>query len=224
MPESKVKKASPYPVLAAALGQVPRASGVYLFKDAAGKVLYVGKAVEPEKPPGLVSQDPGAPRPQDRPDAEEDGPGGLPHHRRRPGGAHPGAQPHQGAPSPLQRHAAGRQELSLPAPGPEGGVSGPALRAALLTRRGPLFRALYRGRRRPGDPQGDERGLPGAHLQGAPPGAALPAVPGVSDATLPGTLRRDGERRRLRPGGAGSHPVPQRQEPPAAEKAQGRHG
>ncbi|MCX5889527.1 MAG: excinuclease ABC subunit UvrC [Deltaproteobacteria bacterium] len=45
MPESKVKITSPYPALTAALGQVPRASGVYLFKDAAGKVLYVGKAV-----------------------------------------------------------------------------------------------------------------------------------------------------------------------------------
>ncbi|MCL4501745.1 MAG: nucleotide excision repair endonuclease, partial [Deltaproteobacteria bacterium] len=45
MPESKVKIASPYPALAAALGKVPRASGVYLFKDAAGKVIYVGKAV-----------------------------------------------------------------------------------------------------------------------------------------------------------------------------------
>jgi excinuclease ABC subunit C len=45
MPESKVKNESPYPALATALGQVPRASGVYLFKDAAGKVLYVGKAV-----------------------------------------------------------------------------------------------------------------------------------------------------------------------------------
>ena len=45
MPESKVKIASPYPALAAALGKVPRASGVYLFKDAAGKMIYVGKAV-----------------------------------------------------------------------------------------------------------------------------------------------------------------------------------
>ncbi len=45
MPESKVKPRSPYPALAAALAEVPRASGVYLFKDAVGKVLYVGKAV-----------------------------------------------------------------------------------------------------------------------------------------------------------------------------------
>jgi excinuclease ABC subunit C len=45
MPESKVKIASPYPALAAALGKVPRASGVYLFKDAAGKIIYIGKAV-----------------------------------------------------------------------------------------------------------------------------------------------------------------------------------
>src|SRR5271157_5193954 len=45
MPESKVKIASPYPALAAALSKVPRASGVYLFKDAAGKIIYIGKAV-----------------------------------------------------------------------------------------------------------------------------------------------------------------------------------
>lgn len=35
---------SPYPVLAALLPQVPRKPGVYLFKDASGRVLYVGKA------------------------------------------------------------------------------------------------------------------------------------------------------------------------------------
>jgi len=45
MPESKVKNESPYPALAAAMSKVPRASGVYLFKDAGGKVIYVGKAV-----------------------------------------------------------------------------------------------------------------------------------------------------------------------------------
>ena len=46
MPESKVKPVPPYPGLAGALDQVPRtACGVYLFKDAGGRVLYVGKAV-----------------------------------------------------------------------------------------------------------------------------------------------------------------------------------
>jgi excinuclease ABC subunit C len=46
MPASKVKPASPYPGLAGALDQVPKAAcGVYLFKDAGGRVLYVGKAV-----------------------------------------------------------------------------------------------------------------------------------------------------------------------------------
>ncbi len=45
MSESKVKPDSPYPVLAAALKEVPGGSGVYLFKDEAGRVLYVGKAV-----------------------------------------------------------------------------------------------------------------------------------------------------------------------------------
>ncbi len=45
MPESKVKSDSPYPVLAEAMPQVPNASGVYLFKESSGRVLYVGKAV-----------------------------------------------------------------------------------------------------------------------------------------------------------------------------------
>jgi excinuclease ABC subunit C len=45
MSAAKVKNDSPFPALATALSKVPRASGVYLFKDAAGKVIYVGKAV-----------------------------------------------------------------------------------------------------------------------------------------------------------------------------------
>jgi excinuclease ABC subunit C len=40
-----VKLAAPYPALAAAMPDIPKSSGVYLFKDANGKVLYVGKAV-----------------------------------------------------------------------------------------------------------------------------------------------------------------------------------
>ena len=45
MSEPDVKPASPYPALAAALPRIPRGSGVYLFKEAGGRVLYVGKAV-----------------------------------------------------------------------------------------------------------------------------------------------------------------------------------
>ncbi len=45
MSDPKVKPDSPYPVLAAALPEAPQASGVYLFKDDHGRVLYVGKAV-----------------------------------------------------------------------------------------------------------------------------------------------------------------------------------
>ncbi len=49
MSESKVKSAALYPVLAAALGQVPGACGVYIFKDNRGRVLYVGKALNLKK-------------------------------------------------------------------------------------------------------------------------------------------------------------------------------
>ena len=45
MPAPDVKPASPYPALAAALPRIPGGSGVYLFKEAGGRVLYVGKAV-----------------------------------------------------------------------------------------------------------------------------------------------------------------------------------
>ena len=45
MADTKVKPDSPYPALAGSLGEVPGASGVYLFKDDRGRVLYVGKAV-----------------------------------------------------------------------------------------------------------------------------------------------------------------------------------
>jgi len=45
MPAREVKSESPYPALTAALPQVPRRCGVYLFKDLTGRVLYVGKAV-----------------------------------------------------------------------------------------------------------------------------------------------------------------------------------
>src|SRR4030042_4796016 len=45
MASSKVKVGAAYPVLAAALPQIPKACGVYLCKDSRGRVLYVGKAV-----------------------------------------------------------------------------------------------------------------------------------------------------------------------------------
>jgi excinuclease ABC subunit C len=45
MADRKVKDRVNYPVWAEVLTQAPRAAGVYLFKDAGGRVLYVGKAV-----------------------------------------------------------------------------------------------------------------------------------------------------------------------------------
>jgi excinuclease ABC subunit C len=45
MSEPDVKPASLYPALAGALPRIPRGSGVYLFKEPGGRVLYVGKAV-----------------------------------------------------------------------------------------------------------------------------------------------------------------------------------
>ncbi len=45
MSEPDVKPAATYPALAAALPRIPRSSGVYLFKDPGGRVLYVGKAI-----------------------------------------------------------------------------------------------------------------------------------------------------------------------------------
>jgi excinuclease ABC subunit C len=44
MASPEVKTAPTYPALFEALKKVPQASGVYLFKDGGGRVLYVGKA------------------------------------------------------------------------------------------------------------------------------------------------------------------------------------
>ncbi len=46
MVAAKVKSAPAHAALAAAVAQAPAAAGVYLFKDAGGRVLYVGKAVK----------------------------------------------------------------------------------------------------------------------------------------------------------------------------------
>jgi excinuclease ABC subunit C len=45
MSEPDVKPAATYPALAAALPRIPKGSGVYLFREATGRVLYVGKAI-----------------------------------------------------------------------------------------------------------------------------------------------------------------------------------
>ena len=45
MAQGKVKDRDNYPGWAEVLPQAPRTAGVYLFKDAGGRVLYVGKAV-----------------------------------------------------------------------------------------------------------------------------------------------------------------------------------
>jgi excinuclease ABC subunit C len=45
MSERDVKPATTYPALSAAMDRIPRGSGVYLFKEGGGRVLYVGKAV-----------------------------------------------------------------------------------------------------------------------------------------------------------------------------------
>jgi excinuclease ABC subunit C len=45
MADRKVKDRVNYPPWAEILSQAPRAAGVYMFKDAGGRVLYVGKAV-----------------------------------------------------------------------------------------------------------------------------------------------------------------------------------
>ncbi len=49
MAATDVKTAPPYPALFEALKETPKSSGVYLFKDKAGKVLYVGKAANLKK-------------------------------------------------------------------------------------------------------------------------------------------------------------------------------
>ena len=104
------------PELEATLKRLPDRPGVYLMKDAAGDVLYVGKAQSLrhrvrsywQKQAPAHRRGPPDPRGR-RPDRRRRGDRG----RQRQRGAAPRGEPHQAVQAALQRPAQGRQELPV---------------------------------------------------------------------------------------------------------------
>ena len=96
-------------------GTIPDAPGSYQFKDAEGRVIYVGQGQEPAAAGCRTTSRPARPAAAHRArwcaTAETvewiAGP-------QRGRGAHARVQPHQAAPAPVQHPAAGRQELPVP--------------------------------------------------------------------------------------------------------------
>jgi excinuclease ABC subunit C len=218
MPESKVKNASPYPALSAALAQVPKASGVYLFKDAAGKVLYVGKAVNLRNRLGSYLKTPDRHDPKTalmlKRMARVDylitagGREALILERNLIKEHHPR---YNVMLRDDKNYLCLRLDLKEDFPAlrfvrrfsPDGALYfGPYTVAGLARDTLKVMKEVFRVR------TCKERRL----------------SPRSRPCLEFGALRRDGKRRRLRTGGARGDPVPQGQDPPAPEKAQNRHG
>ena len=190
-------------------GTIPDAPGSYQFKDAHGRVIYVGKAKSLRSRlsnyfgsnlPPRTAADGG-----DRRDRRVD-PG--PQRRR---GVHARVQPHQAAPAALQHPAGRRQELPVPRGDGRRRVAPAAGDAGRPAQGRPLLRALRPRLRDPRDPRPAAAHLPGAHLLGqqarAPP-EARPAVPPVPHREVLGAVRRRDRQGALRRAGRRAHPVP----------------
>ena len=212
--------APPRKTLAEILDGLPTEPGVYIMKDARGKVIYIGKAAVLRNRVRQYFQP--AHRRQPRLRAAAGGHRRRHRNRRhleREGSAAAREHADQAPPAALQRQPEGRQELPGAAAGPEGGVAAPRGGAAARRRRRALLRPLPLGDVVPRGAAGGEPPLSAAHLhrsRAAQPAAPLPAVP---DQALPGALRAAGGARAVRRSGARRAPVPRRQERRAARPA-----
>ena len=164
-------------------GTIPDAPGSYQFRDRDGRVIYVGKAKSLRSRLSNYFQNPANLPPRTaqmvaQAETRRVDPG--PQRRRS---HHARVQPDQAAQAPLQRPAAGRQELPVPGRHGERRVA-PGHGAAGDQGQGqPLLRALRPRLRHPGDARLAAADVPDPHLQRQqvpqPPAAraALPALP-----------------------------------------------
>ena len=168
---------------------LPDGPGVYLFRDAKGKVIYVGKAKSMQQARGQPLLQPGHARRLR--DGRRDRGGRVRARRLRGRGAAGRAELHQAVPPALQHPPARRQVLSV-----HRDLDGRGVPARLLHARAPpprprVLRALLERQARARHARPAGQGLPVPLLPGRRAGAALGlAVPGLLHQALRGALRR----------------------------------
>ena len=190
---------------------IPDTPGSYQFKDADGRVLYVGKAkslrsrVMSYFGTGLVRAHP--------PDGRHGRLGRVDRGAQRGRGAVPRVQPHQEAPAPLQHPLQGRQVVPVPRHHPRRGVAPGDGDAGRQAQGRPLLRALRPRVRDPRDARPAAAHLPDPHVhQGQvrplpPPRAPVPLR---AHREVLRAVRRARSRTRSTRAGRRAHPVPRR--------------
>ena len=171
------------------IGRLPEQPGVYLFLGAAGETLYVGKArVLRDRVRCYLGAGGTSPRHRRAPARR----GRARRHRHRLGRRGAGARepPDQAAQPALQRPAARRQDVSVPAADDDRARAAAARGPPGRARRQRLRRAVHAGVGRAAD---DGAGAPAVRhpvVQRGHRRPARPAVPRVRHQALPGAVRR----------------------------------
>ena len=186
------------------IARLPEQPGVYLYYNAKGETIYVGKARSLRD---RMRSYLGAYGMSPRHDALLDEAVASRSDRHRLGGRGAGAreQPDQAAVAEVQHPAARRQELSLPAAHDDRGVSARAGGALGGARRQRLCGSVPARQVRAPDHVADPQGVRHPVVQRGDHRAASAAVPRTRHQALPGAVRRHDLQRRAIRGGGGRH-------------------
>ena len=171
------------------IARLPEQPGVYLYFNAAGDTIYVGKARALRDRVRNYLGAYGA-RCEDRRAARRGRAPRGDRHRLGGRGARAREQPDQAAVAQVQHPAARRQELSLPAAHGDRGVSAGAGRAPLRARRQLLCRAVHAGAVRAQDDGADAPAVRDPVVQRGDHRQTRPALPRIRHQALHRAVRR----------------------------------
>ena len=187
-------------------GSIPESPGVYRFRDARGRVIYVGKAKSLRQRLNSYFADFASLHPRTQAMLTSAAVGRLDRRQHRGGGPPARVLLDQGVRSPVQRQVPGRQELPVPRGHHERGVSPGHGDAGRQAQGHPVLRALLARLGDPGHGGHPAPGVPGPDLlgRGVQAGRAdRPALPARLHRQMLGPVRGPGERGRAPQAGRG---------------------